>query len=643
MCGITGKLYYDPDRPVERSVLEAMCQRLVHRGPDDWGVYRAGNVGLAMRRLAIIDVAGGHQPISNEDGTIWTIFNGEIYNFQELRQRLQARGHHFSTHTDTEVIVHLYEEHGEDFPRHLNGMFAIALWDTRQRRFMLVRDHLGIKPLYYAARPDRLLFGSEIKAIAAEGSPLSLDLTALSRYLSLLYIPAPHSIYQEIRKLEPGNSLIWRNGRLSVQPYWSLAAVRPRGHPVVVADLQAEFRALLADAVKRQLVADVPLGIFLSGGLDSSAVVALARQAHTGPLKTFAIGFDDASYDETAYARLAARAFDTEHTELIIPARAAEIAPKLVTHFDEPFADSSAVPSYYLAELTRRHVTVALGGDGGDELFAGYVTYQADKLARLYDRLPSLLTRHLLPATVRRLPVSDRKVSFDLKARRFVAYGLLEPGRRHYAWKAFFDDEQKRTLLTGDLLAALNGDLDGYPAFEQHYAMAPRFDDLSQHQYADCKVYLPDDVLTRVDRTSMAHSLEARVPILDYRVAEFAFSLPSHLRMPGLRLKHFLRESVRDLLPAPIVRKRKGGFNVPMSRWLKTDLRPLVDAYLSPATVRRQGYFEPSVVGGMIADHMAGHVDYSRNLWALLMFNVWAEHAAMPAPNRRAKRESNHQ
>ena len=628
MCGITGKIYRDPERPVERAVLEQMCHRLVHRGPDAWGTHVDGNVGLAMRRLAIIDVAGGQQPIHNEDRTVWTVYNGEIYNFQELRRDLAARGHRFYTQTDSEVIVHLYEEHGPDFPRYLNGMFAVALWDAAARRLVLTRDHLGIKPLYYAALPDRLLFGSEIKAIAADGLPLSLDLDALSLYLSLLYIPAPHSIYREIRKLEAGSTLVWQNGRTTVEPYWNLAAVQPVDERTSAADLRAELRGLLADAVKRQLVADVPLGVFLSGGLDSTTVVAFARQAHSGSLKTFAIGFDDSSYDETPYARLAAAHYATEHTELVVRPDALELAPRLVAHFDEPFADSSAIPTYYLSQLTRRHVTVALGGDGGDELFAGYATYQADKLARLYERLPAPVSRGLVPFLVHRLPVSDRKVSFDLKARRFVDHALLEPGRRHYAWKAFFGDDLKRSLLAPELVASLNGHLDGYGAFRRHYEAVPHLDALSRYQYADTKVYLPDDVLVRVDRMSMAHSLEARVPLLDYRVAEFAFRLPGRLKMPGLKLKHFLRQSVREMLPVEIVKKPKGGFNAPVSGWLKTDLRPLVDAYLSPETVRRQGYFRPEVVARLVADHLAGRTDYSRNLWALLMFNLWAEQAA---------------
>jgi asparagine synthase (glutamine-hydrolysing) len=627
MCGIAGKLYLDAARPVEREAVEAMGRTLAHRGPDDQGLYVHGNVGLAMRRLAVIDVASGRQPIHNEDRTVWTVYNGEIYNFAELRRDLEARGHRFYTRTDTEVIVHLYEEEGPDFARALNGMFAIALWDVARRRLVLVRDRLGIKPLYVAALGDRLLFGSEIKALLADGLRPSVDVEALSLYLSLLYIPAPHTIYREIRKLEPGHVMVWQDGRLTDRRYWNLAQTRPPARPPRVAAVSEELLGLLTDAVRRQLVADVPLGVFLSGGLDSSTVVALTRRVHSGAVKTFSIGFDDPSYDERADARLVARRFETEHTELTVKPDVADLVPRLVGHFDEPFADASAVPTYYLSQLTRRHVTVSLGGDGGDELFAGYVTYQADRLARWYGRLPAVVTRHALPALVRRLPVSEGKVSLDFKARRFVANALLEPGRRHYAWKAFFDDRLKREILAADVLGCLDGRLDAFPVYARHYDEVPYYDDLNRVLYADTKVYLADDILVKVDRMSMAHSLEVRVPLLDHRVVEFMFALPGRLKMPGLALKHLLKRTMRGLLPAETLHKRKAGFNVPLTAWLKRELRPLVEAYLAPDRIRREGFFRPEVTARLVAEHMAGRADHSRNLWALLLFGVWLEQA----------------
>lgn len=635
MCGIAGKLYRQEDRPVTFGALAAMCETLVHRGPDDEGFYLNGNVGLAMRRLSIIDVNTGKQPIHNEDRTIWTVFNGEIYNFPDLQRHLEARGHRFYTRTDTEVIVHLYEEYGLDFVRSLNGMFAIALWDESRRQLVLVRDRLGIKPLFYAQLADRFLFGSEMKAILADGLEPTIDLPALGHYLSLLYIPAPHTIYREIRKLEAGHILTWQGGQTTLRRYWDLSQVQPSAvaHRRSGA-IQAELLGLLTDAVRCHLISDVPLGVFLSGGLDSSTVVALMRRVHNGPMKTFSIGFNDPSYDERPYARLIAKRFETDHTELTITPDVAGLVPNLVRSFDEPFADSSAIPTYYLCQLTRPHVKVALGGDGGDEAFAGYLTYQADKLAHLYDRLPSFLTRRLLPALVHRLPVSDGKVSFDFRARRFVDNALLEPGRRHYAWKAFFDDGLKRAVLSDDVLTVLDGCLDTYRVFQRYYEEVCHHDELNAFLYVDTKVYLADDILVKVDRMSMAHSLEVRVPLLDYRVVEFMFGLPSHLKMPGLSLKHLLRTTMRGVLPQQTLKKPKGGFNVPLPVWLKHELRPMLHEYLSPARIREQGIFKPETVSRLVSDHLAGRADYSRNLWALLVFNLWYEGRTNREPKR---------
>jgi asparagine synthase (glutamine-hydrolysing) len=623
MCGILGKVYHAPDRPVERETLTTMAATLVHRGPDDAGFYVDGNVGLAMRRLSIIDVATGRQPICNEDRTVWTVYNGEIYNFQELQRELQRRGHRFYTGTDTEVIVHLYEDHGLDFVQHLNGMFAVALWDERRRRLVLARDRLGIKPLFYAQLADRFLFGSEIKAILADGLGPSLDLQALSQYLSLLYVPAPRTIHREIRKLEAGHVLVLRNGQITTHQYWHLERIPPAVDLRGPADVDRQLLELLTEAVRCHLISDVPLGVFLSGGLDSSTVVALMRRAHNGPIKTFSVGFDDPSYDERPHARLVARRFDTEHAELTVTPDVADVVPKLVHHFDEPFADSSAIPTYYLCQLTRRHVTVALGGDGGDEVFAGYVTYQADRLARLYERLPRVVTRRLLPALARSLPVSEGKVSLDFKARRFVENGLLEPGRRHYAWKAFFDDALKRAVLSEDALTDLGGELDTYPVFQRYYDEVRHRDPLNRFLYADTKVYLPDDILVKVDRMSMAHSLEVRVPFLDFRVVEFMFGLAGALKMPALELKRLLKHVMRDILPAPILRKPKAGFHAPLPRWLKHELRPLVAEHLSPERVRADGLFRPRAVSTLVSEHLSGRANYSRNIWALLCFSLW--------------------
>jgi asparagine synthase (glutamine-hydrolysing) len=526
------------------------------------------------------------------------------------------------------VIVHLYEEYGIDFVKHLEGMFAIAVWDEKEKKLVLARDRMGIKPLFYAYLGDQLLFGSEIKAIIAAGSAnLTLNIDALNYYLSLLYIPAPHTIYNEIHKLLPGHLLVSHNGKLEIQRYWSLAQVSTF-EDYSVTQLQKQLRDLLLGAVERQLVSDVPLGFFLSGGLDSSIVVAGAHEVHNNKIKTFSVGFDDPSYDETSYAQSVARYLHTDHTNITLKPDFNKVVYELADHFDEPFADSSAIPTYYLCELTRKHVTVALSGDGGDELFAGYLTYQADKLARIYGQVPGILSKKAIPWIVHQLPISDTKINFSFKARRFVDQALREPGQRHFAWKAFFDEHLKESLLQKSLLDPLVGSLNGYSPYKQYYDEAHQFEEITRFQYTDTMVYLIDNNLAKVDRISMAHSLEVRVPLLDTDIVEFAFKLPDQLKMPGMKLKHFLKESTKDMLPEEIVNRPKKGFNVPMPRWLKDGLRQLVNHYLSSEIVRKQGYFNSHTVQHLVNAHMSGKADYSRNLWALLMFNVWVEKAS---------------
>jgi asparagine synthase (glutamine-hydrolysing) len=558
---------------------------------------------------------------------VWAVQNGELYNFKELTRRLVKLGHTFKTRSDTEVIVHLYEEYGVDFVKHLEGMFAIAVWDEKEKRLVLARDRMGIKPLFYATIGDQLLFGSEIKAIREAAPNLTLNTDALNYYLSLLYIPAPYTIYNEIHKLKPGHILVFEKGIVEVQRYWTLTQVSPLEN-YSENELKRQLRQLLLASVEVQLVSDVPLGFFLSGGLDSSIVVASARQVHNNRIKTFSVGFDDPSYDETSYAQSVANHLNTEHTNITVTPDFKTIIYELADHFDEPFADSSAIPTFYLCELTRKHVTVALSGDGGDELFAGYLTYQADKLARMYSRVPGILSRKAVPWLVHQLPVSDTKINFGFKARRFVDQALLEPGQRHYAWKAFFDEGLKESLLQKPLLDSLRGSLDGYSPYKTYFDEGYQFEEITRFQYTDTMVYLIDNNLTKVDRMSMAHSLEVRVPLLGTEIVEFAFKLPDRLKMPGMKLKHFLKESTKDMLPEEIVNRPKKGFNVPMPRWLKEGLQPVVEHYLSPEVLKKQGYFNSQTVQHLVNAHMSGKADYSRNLWALLMFNVWVEKAS---------------
>lgn len=622
MCGIVGKLNFDKTQLVSPALIRAMCATLTHRGPDDEGAYVDGPVGLGMRRLSIIDLAGGQQPIANEDQTIWVVFNGEIYNYQDLRLDLETRGHRFTTNSDTEVIVHLYEEFGADFPEHLRGMFAIALWDKTQETLMLVRDRLGKKPLYYAEHAGRLVFGSELKALLVDDIPRDVDPQALHEFLSYNYIPGPRTIFRVAKKLQPGHRLIARQGRIAISPYWRPELLREsdsRTQPV--AYYIEQLTELLQEAVRYRLISEVPLGVFLSGGVDSSTLVATMREVSTDRIKSFSIGFEDESFNELPYAREIAQHFETDHHELIVKPDALDLLPKLVRFFDEPFADSSAIPVYYLSELARRHVTVALGGDGGDELFAGYDTYAAYKLAELYRYLPRTL-QHLTPRLVAKLPVSHAKVSFDYKAKRFTNNALLPPERGHYAWKEVFSDEMKRELYA----FPTNGELqDPFYVFEREFARCQQRPMLSRLQYVDQRVYLPDDILVKVDRMSMAHSLEVRAPLLDHKLVEFALTIPPELQMKGLKKKYLLKRAMEHKLPARALSRKKAGFNVPIPSWLRHELRDYAQDVLAERRLREQGFFNTQYVQKLLRAHNDMKIDYSRNLWGLLIFTLWYE------------------
>ena len=621
MCGIAGMVGMSGQQ-ADRDRLLAMCRTLRHRGPDDEGVYLRGPAGLAVRRLAVVDVAGGHQPVRNEAGTVHAVVNGEIYNHRELRRELQRRGHRFASGSDCEVVPHLYEEYGEGFATRLDGMFAVALWDEERGQLVLVRDRAGIKPLYYAVRSGRLIFGSEIRAILAAGDATTLDPQALTSYLSLMYIPGPRTIYAGIHKLEPARTLLWRDGKYKVRRYWDLADVAQLGR-VSASTAEQTVRDLLAESVEQHLMADVPVGFFLSGGIDSSSIVATARRLHpNADLKTFTIGFTDRSYDERAEAALVARHLATDHTELLVEPSADDVVDRIVPTFDEPFADPSMIATYYLCELARTRVTVALSGDGGDELFAGYLSYQADKIARYYRLLPRGLTAEIAPAMLRFLPVSHHRASFDFKARRFVAGALENPARSHYLWRVVLREEHKARLLHPDIYAGL---VDSFDTHERHDVAGRAFDDLTRRQYTDANVYLAEDVLTKVDRLSMAHSLEARVPLLSTSLMEYAFGLPGSVKMPRLQPKRLLRAAMRGSLPAATLAMGKKGFNVPLPRWLTGPFRPLVDDYLNPQVVGRQGYFQPDEVSTWVARHMDGSAEHGRELWILLMFSLWVE------------------
>ncbi len=619
MCGICGRVSLD-GTPVDRRVLHEMNSTLVHRGPDSDGVAVDGGAGLAARRLAIIDLETGDQPLTNEDGTVVVVQNGEIYNYAELRAGLVARGHTFRTSGDTEVLAHLYEERGPRFVDELRGMFAVAVWDARRRRVVLARDRFGIKPMYYRLANDSLSFASEPKALLRQPDcSRELDLDALEAFLAFGFVPTPLSIFREIRKLPPGSVLVCdADGgahSVSIETF-----ARPR--PAATEDLLGESEGALAeellhrltDSVRAHLVADVPVGVLLSGGIDSCALAALAAQ-EVGELKTFTIGFDEREFDERDLARLVARRYGTDHHELVVRPDAIELLPALAVTFDEPFADSSAIPTYLVSKLARSEVKVALSGEGGDELFGGYNYYAGHGLARRLAPAASLLR-----PLVERLPTStERASSLDWRAKRFVRSAHLSTLDRHYAWKSVFTPEERTALVQPEARTGFDPrDLLGV-----HYDAGAGADELSRVMGLDLSVFLVDDMLVKTDRASMAHSLEARVPILDQVVAEFALALPSRSKVRGLAKKRLLRQAVTPLLPREVIAGKKRGFSPPIGNWLRNELQPLTREVLSPGALREQGYFRHEAVSLFIDEHAARKADHSRKIWALLTFSLW--------------------
>jgi asparagine synthase (glutamine-hydrolysing) len=616
MCGICG--IATTGGAVDPARLAAMSEALVHRGPDSEGSFVDGGIGLAARRLAIIDLQTGDQPIGNEDGRIQVVQNGELYNYRELRRDLERAGHAFTTHCDTEVLVHLYEEHGLDFAERLRGMFAVALWDGPRRRLVLARDRYGIKPLYYREVAGELAFASELRALPRG----EIDLDAVEAFLTFNCIPAPLTIFRETRKLPPGHVLSWQDGRLELTRFARPAPVsEDEVRREDEAELTEELRARLRDSVRAHLVADVPVGVLLSGGIDSATLTALAAAESAEPVRTFSIGFEERSFDELADARLVADQYGTRHEELVLRPDAALLLPALAEAFDEPFADSSALPTYLVSKLAAEHVKVALSGEGGDELFGGYYTYTADLLASRY----GAMARFARPL-VERLPSSSAKASFDYKAKRFVRAAHLPPLERHHAWKEIFSADA-RAELTGR-----RSDFDPVDLLRTRFAETEGAEVLARLQDVDLGIYLVDDLLAKTDRASMAHSLEARVPFLDPFVTNFALALPSKHKARGLRKKVLLRKAVAPLVPEPLLRRRKRGFSIPAAAWLRGELQPFARDTLSPDALRRQGFFDPDTVRRILEDHVSGKQDLSRQLWGLLAFTLWHERHVENAP-----------
>jgi asparagine synthase (glutamine-hydrolysing) len=620
VCGIAGQLFFDSGRTVERALLERMSAVLAHRGPDDAGIFREGPIGLVNRRLAIIDLsAGGHQPMASADGRFWITYNGEIYNFHELRAALAREGVAFRSESDTEVILALYARRGPGCLAALRGMFAFAIWDRERRTLLVARDRLGKKPVVYARDGQALHFASEAKAILQDPAVgVEPDLTAIHHFLSYGDVPSPWSAFRSMQKLPPAHYLWVEDGRVSVHRYWTLRYTPKRREPEAV--LAEELLALLEEAVRLRLISDVPVGALLSGGLDSSTVVALMRRAGAGPLRTFSIGFDRPEYDELAYARQVARHFETDHHELVVKPDAVAILPRLTWHYDEPFADASAVPAFALCEMARGFVTVALNGDGGDETFAGYDRYRAAALAAWADGLPAAV-RRMAARGLRHLP-GDAPKSRTGRLRRFAEALALPPRRRYARWLTVFGNGEKAELYT-PAFAAQVGAVDSLALLDAAYAEsdAPTFLDATLH--ADVQRYLPDDLLVKMDIASMAHSLEVRSPFLDHRVVEFAAALPPGLKLRGLTAKYLLKRITRGLLPEPIRRRPKMGFGVPIDHWFRHELRELAYDVLLDGRACQRGYFRPDVVRRYLDEHARGRAHHHARLWSLLVLELW--------------------
>lgn len=620
MCGIVGYLNLNGESldPGE-GFLTPMCESIMHRGPDERGAMIVGPAALGMTRLSIIDLATGQQPIPNEDESVWIVFNGEIYNYHDLQKLVLAKGHTLRTSSDTEVIVHLYEEFGVDCLQYLEGMFAFAIWDKAKRRLFIARDRMGEKPLHYGVFGGQLVFGSELKGILAHPQATrELDPVALQKYLALEYVPAPHSIFKGITKLMPGHFLLAENGDVRTHRYWEPKAEKSN---LSEADANDKLIELLDRSTKLRLIADVPLGVFLSGGIDSSAIAALAARNRSEPVKTFSIGFTDKSFDETEHAQRVADHVGTQHHVAIFePGMARATLEELWNFLDEPLADASVVPTFFLSKMTREHVKVALAGEGGDELFGGYPTYQAHKLSNLWSSIPSLLREGLLEPAIRGLPVSHNNLSFDYKAKRFISAAAEAPVARHLKWMGSIGLAQQQDLIQPQLLTLTGADelYRGRPS-----GHAGHGDVVAEIMHLDMTTYLPDDLLVKSDRASMAASLEVRLPFLAYPLVEFAMSLPSSLKVKGMTTKYLLKKAVTPYLPAENIKRPKKGFGIPVAKWLQQDFKPIVDELLCEEFVRRQGIFQWQYIDRLLREHNDGRFDRRKELWTLFMFQWW--------------------
>lgn len=611
-------------------------QRLEHRGPDEHGRHVEPGMLLGIQRLSVIDPLGGHQPISNETGTVWVVMNGEIYNFRELRRELIEKGHRFTTDCDTEVLVHLYEQEGEAGVRRLQGMFAYALWDRERRRFLLVRDRLGIKPLYYAFLPESreaepaLAFASELPSLLEALPARSVDRAAIARYLTLLYVPGPGSPYEGVRQLQPGEWIKIEGGKVEIGRYYQPASSLGMQAPRSLAEAEERFLSLLQDRVRAHLVSDVPLGLFLSGGVDSGAILAMMRAVTNGPVKTFSIGYaapEDRSYNELESARLMADHFGADHKEERLTPNAASLLPKVVAAMGEPFADSSAIPTYLVSEVARRSVTVALSGIGGDELFGGYPRYLGIRAAARYAAMPAVLREWIGRYVAPLLPEGTGSRDQLGRLKRFLRGGGLDLARQYRQWITFLPPEWGPSALMPDCLPDGQTDFLGRD-YQDLFDRWPSQDPADRAMGLDLQTYLPDDLLRMGDRLSMAHSLELRVPFCDHALLDFALSLPADVRFAGWTLKGFMRRALRHVLPPAIVKGPKLGFRIPLARWLRDDLREMVHDLLADEAVRRRGYVKPEYVRWLLREHDSGRRNFADQIFALLVLELWHRQVA---------------
>ncbi|MBI1940844.1 MAG: asparagine synthase (glutamine-hydrolyzing) [Acidobacteria bacterium] len=630
MCGICGILNLELEPAAHRERIDRMSARLEHRGPDSHGKFELPHVALAIRRLSIIDLETGDQPLSNETGSVTLVFNGEIYNYRELREGLLERGHRFKTRSDGEVIAHLYEERGPDFVRELNGMFAIALWDESAKRLVLARDRAGEKPLFYWLRDRTLVFGSEIKALFEyPGISRELDLEAVNQYFFYGYFPAPRSVYAEVKKLPAAHRMVVERGEARIEPYWRLQEhLCPPGRPRLIdwekRALVEALRRRLREAAISRLVSDVPLGVFLSGGIDSSTLVATMSELTPGNVNTFSVAFPEKTFNEASHARFVARHFSTRHHEVTADGTSLRDALDfLAGHLDEPLADPAMIPTYLLSRFARQHIKVALSGEGSDELFGGYPTYPGVRLAEYYLKLPRFVRRRLIEPLARLLPVSPSAVPLGLFLRRFLAHAERDPAERHQIWMGMFSPRELDRLFSPQWKGP------SPPSSVIFAPLAPvmegaRFDEtLAEMLYLDFRLYLEDNLLVKIDRASMASSLELRTPFLDHRLVEFAASLPAALKVPRFQMKYVLKKAVEAWLPRQIVYRQKRGFSVPIAGWMRGSLRPLLDETLGEEKLKRDGLFDAAFVRRILTEHWSGRADHRKGLWALLCFQLW--------------------